>query len=217
MDPKRAPSDVGRVPPPTLAAHPWHGVSPGVGAPDVVTCYVEIVPTDTVKYEVDKASGILRLDRPQRYSNQAPSLYGFIPRSYCGARVAARCAERVGRAGIVGDGDPMDVCILTERPIAHGGILVEAIPIGGFRMIDADQADDKIIAVLRGDPVYGAWRRLGDATPALVDRLRHYFLTYQAMPGAPAPPVSIPEAYDADEARETIRRAFEDYATTFGS
>jgi len=60
-------------------AHPWHGVSMGREAPEVVTVYVEIVPTDTVKYEVDKGSGILRVDRPQQYSNVCPALYGFVP------------------------------------------------------------------------------------------------------------------------------------------
>ena len=78
----------------TLQAHPWHGVSPGAEAPEVVTAYIEIVPTDTVKYELDKETGILRLDRPQRFSSQCPTLYGFIPQTYCGALVAKRCAER---------------------------------------------------------------------------------------------------------------------------
>mgnify|MGYP003694373673 CR=1 FL=1 len=117
-------------------AHPWHGVSMGKDAPRVVTTYIEIVPTDTVKYEMDKLTGILRMDRPQQYSNVCPSLYGFIPRTLCAERVGALCSERTGRPGIQGDGDPMDVCVLTEKEISHGDILVQAIPIGGLRMID---------------------------------------------------------------------------------
>ncbi len=78
-------------------AHPWHGVDPGPGLPAVVTAYIEIVPTDAVKYEVDKVSGILRMDRPQQFSNVCPSLYGFIPRTHCDERVAALCPERTGR------------------------------------------------------------------------------------------------------------------------
>src|SRR5689334_7739553 len=70
-------------------AHPWHGVATGPDAPGVVTAYVELVPTDTVKYEIDKASGILKVDRPQQFSNVCPTLYGFIPRTFCGERVAA--------------------------------------------------------------------------------------------------------------------------------
>lgn len=197
-------------------AHPWHGVSPGERCPDVVHCYVEMVPTDTMKYEVDKATGILRIDRPQRYSNQPPSLYGFIPRTFCDERVGRRCSERTQIPNVVGDGDPMDVCVLTEKPIQHGALLVEAVPIGGFRMIDGSQADDKIIAVLSGDSVYGHWRDILDVPTSLVDRLRHYFLTYKAMPDAPAPPVSIAEVYGREEALATIRLSVDDYRAKYG-
>jgi inorganic pyrophosphatase len=137
--------------PSAFRAHPWHGVELGAGAPAIVTAYIEIVPTDTVKYEIDKATGLLKVDRPQRFSNVCPTLYGFLPRTLCADRVGAYCGEQTGRTGIVGDGDPMDVCVLTEKSIGHGDLLVQAIPIGGLRMIDANEADDKIIAVMRYD------------------------------------------------------------------
>ncbi|MEW6433741.1 MAG: inorganic pyrophosphatase [Myxococcota bacterium] len=197
-------------------AHPWHGVTPGEKAPECCACYIEMVPTDAVKYEVDKSTGILRLDRPQRYSNQPPSLYGFIPRTFCDTRVGERCARRLGRSGIVGDGDPIDVCVLTEKPIQHGAILVEARPIGGLRMIDGNQADDKIIAVLKDDSVYGEWKSIQDIPESLLDRLRHYFLTYKQMPDTPTPPVEIAEIYDRDEAYETIKASMEDYRAKYG-
>lgn len=197
-------------------AHPWHGVTPGEKAPEIVNSYIEMVPTDAVKYEVDKATGILKLDRPQRYSNQPPCLYGFIPRTFCDLRVGERCSQRLNRPGIVGDGDPIDICVLTEKPIQHGAVLVEAVPIGGLRMIDGNQADDKIIAVLKGDNVYGTWKDIKDVPPQLVDRLRHYFLTYKAMPDAPTPPVEIAETYDRAEALETIKKSFEDYRAKYG-
>src|SRR5688572_23751401 len=149
-------------------AHPWHGVPMGKDAPRVVTTYIEIVPTDTVKYEIDKLTGILRMDRPQQYSNVCPSLYGFIPQTLCAERVGALCSERTGRPGIVGDGDPMDVCVLTEKPISHGDILVQAIPIGGLRMIDGREADDKIIAVLGGDAVFGSFKDISECPAPLV-------------------------------------------------
>ena len=199
-----------------FTAHPWHGVTPGEKAPEIVTSYIEMVPTDVVKYEVDKNSGILKLDRPQRYSNQTPCLYGFIPRTLCDKAVGERCMSRVGRTGITGDQDPIDICVLTEKPIQHGNILVEAIPIGGLRMIDSNQADDKIIAVLKGDNVYGHWKDLKDVPPTLIDRLRHYFLTYKAMPDTPTPPVEIAETYDRAEAQETIKKSFEDYNAKYG-
>ncbi len=92
-------------------AHPWHGVSPGQNAPAEVSAYIEIVPTDPVKYELDKVSGHLRVDRPQRFSSMCPTLYGFIPRTFCGDEVAALCAKRTGRTGIEGTAIPwISVC-----------------------------------------------------------------------------------------------------------
>ena len=198
-------------------AHPWHGISPGDGAPERVTVYVELVPTDTVKYEVDKQSGHLRLDRPQKYSALCPAPYGFIPRSLCAERVAAFAAERAGRVDIVGDGDPMDVCVLTERSINHGGILVTARTIGGFRMFDRAEADDKILAVLEDDAVYGAIRDVSECPASLVERLRHYFLTYKDMPGAGVRTAEITHVYGASEAMQIIQRSLEDYQRRFGA
>ena len=185
-------------------------VTPGRGIPNDVNVIIEIpMNADPVKYEVDKATGLLKLDRPQRYSSLPPCLYGFIPRTYCGAAIALR----TGRQGIVGDGDPLDVCVLTEKPIQHGDILVAVVPICGLRMIDGNQADDKIIAVLKDDSVYGDWRALADVPQTQLDRLRHYFLTYKQMPDVAHGPVEIAEIYDRDEALATIRSSFEDYAT----
>ena len=114
-------------------SHPWHGVDIGPGAPEVIVCFIEMVPTDTVKYEVDKDSGYLRIDRPQKYSNVVPALYGFIPQTYSADSVAAYCNEKTGRKDVVGDEDPIDICVLTEKEITHGDILVRARPIGGFQ------------------------------------------------------------------------------------
>ena len=196
-------------------AHPWHGVDPGDPA-GVVQAYIEIAPTDTVKYELDKESGHLHVDRPQRYSSQPPTLYGFIPQTYCGKRVGERCSERTGVAGVKGDGDPMDVCILTEKTMAHANFFLRARPIGGLRMVDRDEADDKIVAVLESDIAYGELRDIADAPPGVVERLRHYFLTYKQMPGEPARTVRIAEVYDRVEAVEMLRRSLLDYRESFG-
>ncbi len=200
---------------PVYRAHPWHGVPTGAEAPKVVTCYIEIVPTDTVKYEIDKSTGILRVDRPQAFSNVCPTLYGFIPRTFCGDEVADLCRRRTGRDSIVGDGDPMDICVLTEKQIAHGDILLPAVPIGGLRMIDGNEADDKIIAVLRGDDVYGGWTDISECPQRLIDRLRHYFQTYKQGPDPAVRVVEIPDIYDAREARDVIQRSCTDYANSF--
>ena len=196
--------------------HPWHGISAGAAVPEKVTAYIEIVPTDTVKYELDKLTGYLKVDRPQKFSNVYPTLYGFIPQTYCGVQNGAFCASRTGREGIVGDGDPLDICVLSEKAISHGDIILEAIPIGGLRMIDRNQADDKIIAVLEGDAVFGAWRELYQLPPTLIERLKHYFLTYKQPPDAQRRTVEIPDVYSREEAYEVIRTAQADYAEKFG-
>jgi inorganic pyrophosphatase len=197
-------------------AHPWHGVSPGDEAPQTVTAYIELVPTDTVKYELDKETGILRLDRPQQFSSHCPTPYGFIPRTFCGPQVARRAAERTGLKDIQGDGDPMDICVLTEKSITNGNLLVRAVPIGGLRMIDGNEADDKIIAVLESDLAYGEVQHLAQSPRAMVDRIKHYFLTYKQIPGEGRRKVEIAEVYDRPEALEMIRRSMKDYQRLFG-
>ncbi len=191
--------------------HPWHGVSPGEKAPDVLLTYVEVVPADTVKYEVHKASGYLKLDRPQKYSNVCPVLYGFVPQTYCGDSVAAFSSEKVG-----GDGDPLDICILTDRPIQHGDVLVECIPIGGLRMLDQMEADDKIIAVLKDDAAFGDWRNVEQVPASVLNRLEHYFLTYKQAPGDHSSNVEIEGVYGRADAYEVIRRSMDDYQARFG-
>jgi inorganic pyrophosphatase len=197
-------------------AHPWHGVPPGDPA-DVIQTFIEIVPTDSVKYELDKASGHLRIDRPQRFSSQPPTPYGFIPQTYCGTRIGERCSERIGRPGLRGDGDPLDVCILTEKGMAHANFFLRARPIGGLRMVDENEADDKIVAVLERDMAYGELRDIADCPKGIVERLRHYFLTYKQMPGEKAREVRIAEVYDRVEAVEVIRLSLLDYRDTFGA
>ena len=196
--------------------HPWHGVSPGPKAPELVSSYIEIVPTDPVKYELDKASGHLKVDRPQRFSSMCPTLYGFIPQTFCGEQVAALCSEKTGHERIEGDGDPMDICVLTEKTFAHGSFFLNARPIGGLRMIDGQQADDKIIAVLEADLAFGQFQSVRDVPQGLVDRLRHYFLSYKQLPGEAPRRVEIPDVYDREEAFDVINRSLTDYVNKFG-
>ena len=199
----------------TFKAHPWHGISIGDSAPNIVTTFIEIVPTDTVKYEVDKASGYLKVDRPQKFSNLVPALYGFIPQTDCGSKVAEWAMQQTGREGIVGDGDPIDVLVLTEKNIAHGDIIVKAKPIGGFRMLDKGEADDKIIAVMDQDEVYKNYTDISELPPAILQRLKHYFLTYKNIPGEEVAVCEITHAYSREEALEIILCAQEDYAGKF--
>lgn len=192
-------------------AHPWHGISPGDDAPDMINVFIEMVPTDMVKYEIDKYSGHLMLDRPQKFSNLCPSLYGFIPQTICQTSVAEYTMERTGMKNVEGDNDPLDICVLTEREINHGSIILRARPIGGFRLFDGGEADDKIIAVLENDAVYNSYHELADVPPAVIDRLRHYFLTYKQSPDSETAPCVISHVYGRLESHEVIRRAMQDY------
>jgi inorganic pyrophosphatase len=198
-------------------AHPWHGLTPGKDLPETVNAFIEIVPTDVVKYELDKESGHLHVDRPQRFSSMCPSLYGFIPQTFCGDEVAKLCAQRAGIKDIKGDGDPMDICVLTEKTFAQGNFFLNAKPIGGLRMIDGEQADDKIISILDSDLAYGHIRDIAECPKALVDRLKHYFLSYKQLPGEAPRRVEIVDVYDRAEALEVIRRSLIDYQNKFGN
>jgi inorganic pyrophosphatase len=110
-----------------------------------------------------------------------------------------------------GDGDPLDICVLTDRPISRGEILLEARPIGGLRMIEKGEADDKIIAVLIGDPTYGELKEVGELSRAVIDRLRHYFLTYKTIPGDSPSTITVDPVYAAADARRVLEAAREDY------
>lgn len=195
-------------------SHPWHGIDLGPETPEVVTCFIEMVTTDTVKYEVDKVSGYLKIDRPQKYSNVLPALYGFIPQTLCDSCIAEIARENTGRNDLEGDGDPLDICVLTEKNITHGNLLVQAIPIGGFRMIDGNQADDKIIAVLKNDAVYGHFRDISECPDAIITRLKHYFLTYKDLPGAHRD-CEITHIYGVEESHKIINAAISDYRKKF--
>ena len=199
-----------------LRAHPWHGVSLGRDAPEKVTAYIEIVPSDTVKYELDKSTGLLKVDRPQKFSNVYPTLYGLLPQTYCGEQCAEYCMQKSSRTGIVGDGDPLDICVLAEKTITHGDILLSVAPIGGLRMIDGNEADDKIIAVLGTDAIYGHLRDIYECPAPMIERLKHYFLTYKDAPGARKRKTEITHVYGRDEAYEVIERCVRDYEARYG-
>ena len=190
--------------------HPWHGLDIGPDSPAVVNAYIEITPYDLVKYEIDKLTGYLRVDRPQRTSAQPPALYGFIPKTFCGEnfRLLSPTTER-------GDGDPLDICVLSERPISKSEIVVPARVVGGLQMVDAGEADDKIIAVLLNDYVWGEAQDITDLPEILVDRLEHYFSTYKLVPGE-APRVKIEQRYGQEHAIKVIEASIQDYNESYG-
>jgi len=190
--------------------HPWHGLELGADAPRIVNAYIEITPFDMIKYEIDKVSGYLRVDRPQRTSSHPPALYGFVPRTYCGARIA-----KLAPGCDKGDGDPLDICVVSERPIERNEVLLRARVIGGLKLIDRGEADDKIIAVLEGDYVWDTVQEISQLPPVLVERLEHYFSTYKLVPGEPNK-LQISGKYGYDHAAEVIEAARLDYLESFG-
>lgn len=190
--------------------HPWHGLDVGQKPPEVVHAYIEITPFDLMKYEIDKATGYLRVDRPQQSSSQPPTLYGFVPRTYCGKRVGALCPE--ARAG---DGDPLDICVVSERPINRAEVILNARVVGGMQMIDFDEADDKIVAVLANDAFWDGVNDISDIPGNLVQRLRHYFDTYKLVHDQPAR-AKVRSVYDRDHAYRVIEAAMADYQEEFG-
>ena len=190
--------------------HPWHGLEVGKDPPRLVHAYIEITPFDRVKYEIDKVTGYLRVDRPQRTSSQPPALYGFIPRTFCGRLVGALCPGCE-----LGDGDPLDICVISERPISEPEVILDAQVVGGIRMIDQGEADDKIIAVLQNDAFWGNVTDISELPHALIERLRHYFGTYKLIPGQESQ-FSIEQTYDRAFALRVVESAIDDYDSEFG-
>ncbi len=192
--------------------HPWHGLHTRVdGKPeDIVQVYIEMTPGDVVKYELDKASGFLMVDRPQRTTSSPPALYGFIPRTYCAEEVAKRCPD-----ADIADGDPLDICVYSERHITRSDIVLNARVVGGIQMIDGGEADDKIVAVLDGDNIWGDVKDITDLPPIKTERLQHYFSTYKMVPGKNAD-IRVDYVYGREEALQVIAAAEKDYQNHYG-
>ncbi|MBL9141285.1 MAG: inorganic pyrophosphatase [Phycisphaerae bacterium] len=202
--------------------HPWHGLPVGVDPPRVVNAFIEITPFDVVKYELEKSSGYLRVDRPQRFSSTPPTLYGFLPRTLCAERVAKMFAKagpeaaarvaaaQVGEHAFEADGDPLDICVFSERPVNRSEIIVECRVVGGLTMVDGGTADDKILAVLKDDPIWSNVTTIDELPATLVERLVHYFTTYKMRPGHPSS-AEVLGTYGPEHAFEVVRAAMEDY------
>ena len=192
--------------------HPWHGLRAQKDdmPKDIVQVYVEMTPADVVKYELDKSSGFLVVDRPQRTTSSPPALYGFIPRTYCAEEVAARCP------GVdIADSDPLDICVFSERHITRADIVLRARVVGGIQMIDGGEADDKIVAVLEGDNIWGHVQDITDLPSIKTERLQHYFSTYKMIPGKETD-IKVDFVYGREEALKVIAASQRDYSNHFG-
>jgi len=191
--------------------HPWHGLDVGDDPPSIVNAFIEVTSFDAIKYEVDKQTGYMRVDRPQRSSSMPPSLYGFIPRTYCGDNIG-----RLSDHTDIGDGDPLDICVLSERPIDRAEVILSARVIGGLHMIDQGEADDKIISVLGNDRYYKDIEDISELPEVLIERINHYFGTYKLIPGQKDNDVFVDRVYGKKDAENVINAAIEDYKDMFG-
>lgn len=190
--------------------HPWHGLTAGPDPPRVLNAYIEMTPFDLMKYEIDKATGYLTVDRPQMGSSLSPTPYGFVPQTYCGARVGQLTDHAKG-----GDGDPLDICVITERFISRAEVVLRAKVIGVLKTRDSQSADDKILAILANDPLWNQARDIADLPAPVVDRLRHYFTTYKMLPGEPNR-MEVLGVYGPEQALAVVEAALADYREVFG-
>jgi inorganic pyrophosphatase len=143
-------------------SHPWHGVPPGDQAPRIVNAVIEIPQGSRAKYEIDKESGLLKLDRIIYSSFYYPCNYGFIPQTYGD------------------DKDPLDILVITSQPV-QAMCLMEAKVIGVMQMIDSGDADDKIIAVANTDPSVRHYNNIEEIPQHFFDELRHFFEEYKKL------------------------------------
>lgn len=169
--------------------HPWHDVKPGEDAPSIINAIIEIPKGSKVKYELDKDSGFIKVDRILSSSVHYPANYGFVPRTYCE------------------DKDPLDILILGQEPIAPLSI-VRAKIIGVMRMQDQGESDDKLIAVHADDPDYCEFESIMDLSNHKVDEVRQFFKEYKILEKKT---VVVNEFLDAQEAIEILKEAIEFY------
>jgi inorganic pyrophosphatase len=171
--------------------HPWHDVEVGEHAPEVISVIIEVPKGSKNKYELDKKSGLLRIDRVLYSSVHYPANYGFIPQSYCE------------------DHDPLDILVLGQLEVVPLTIM-SARPIGVMKMIDQGEADDKIIAVHANDPEYAAYRSINELPPHRLMEIQRFFEDYKTLENKA---VIVEKFLDREEALKVIEEALASYRT----
>lgn len=174
-------------------ANIWHDISPRRISPEDFVAVIEITKGSRKKYELDKETGFLLLDRILYTSTHYPANYGFIPRTYGD------------------DGDPLDVLLLCAEPL-EPMTLVRAYPIGVISMIDNGRRDEKIIAIPAGDPNYNHYESIRDLPAHIFDEMRHFFTVYKALEGKTT---AVNEVSDREAAVTIIREAIDNYIEKF--
>ncbi len=184
-------------------AHPWHGVDPQAVEGEL-TVFIENPAFEVMKYEVDAASGLLKVDHPLAMSAVPPSSYGFVPRTLCGPRVAQMTSR------LKGDRAALDVFVLSERPIRAPGVLAQVRLLGGIPVRDETFVDDKLIAVLSRDANLGHARDISDVPVYFTDRIAH-FLNSVSLDAA----VEVGDPFGRERAETLLAAAMSDYAQQF--
>jgi inorganic pyrophosphatase len=177
----------------TNVLHPWHGVDPGEHAPRIVNAVIEIPQGSRAKYEIDKPSGLLKLDRVIYSSFYYPVNYGFIPQTYGG------------------DKDPLDILVITSLAVQPLTIM-DAKVIGVMQMVDSGDADDKIIAVAANDPSVNHYNNIEELQKHFFEELRHFFEEYKRLENKT---VIVEEFGDKSTALTIVSDAIEFYKDTF--
>lgn len=173
--------------------HPWHDLPYGDNAPNEVTAFIEVPKNSKLKYELDKESGFIKLDRVLYSAVHYPGDYGFIPQT------------------LSEDGDPTDIIIISNFPVMPG-VIVRARPIGVLEMIDGDERDEKIIAVYCDDPRFDKRKDINDFSEHVIIEIKHFFETYKELQGKKVEIKSIKGCWDA---REEIKKGIALYKKTY--
>lgn len=172
----------------------WHQLEPGPSSPDIIYVIVEIPKGSRNKFEYGKELGVIKLDRVLFSSLHYPGDYGLIPRTF------------------YDDGDPLDVLVMINEP-TFPGCVIEARPIGLFRMLDQDKADDKILAVPASDPIFEGYQDIKDIPQHFLKEVAHFFEVYKDLEGKRVKPVGWEPAATA---KAEIDRAVGLYREKYG-
>lgn len=172
----------------------WHDINKERINADNFIAVIEISKESKMKYELDKETGMLRLDRVLYTSTHYPASYGFIPLTYAG------------------DNDPLDVLVLCQSPI-NPMTLVECYPIGVVKMIDQDEVDEKIIAIVKNDPSLNCYKDISELPKHIFDEISHFFNVYKTLEGKTT---YVKEILNSEKAKEIIQHSIINYKLKFG-